>query len=553
MDIVNKQLARIQQQLSGLTASQKMLTGALVAIMVMTLLYWGRQAGTAEMEPVLDQDFSTADLGQIQDRLRAKGIAFQNSGGRILVPTERKMEVLADLAYLRLLPSNTESGFERMAAKLTPFSSAKERDAMQNSVREQTCSQVIGMFPDVTGAQVVIDATRERHIGANVQPSAMISITTRGGGAADVKRIAESAAAVVAGAKAGLLPAHVSVIIDGQKQRLRGADGSTAGLADAADHFETLNKYEKYHEDKIRSRFANVPGLLVSVSVKVNTDRVRKQDLKYDPKNTITKEKSTRTSDTESTTAPQAQEPGAVGNVVANGPLDINGAAAGGGETNRTEESETENEVLASKSLTFTESVPGAPTVVSASVGVPRSYLARRVQIVNPAIQTPDDAAVRAYADVELKKIAEAVRASAGMDETTLVSVSQFDDDMPLLAAAPAPQTATMSFPLLIGSHSKEIALGGLALVSLFMVSTMVKRSAPAPALVAAAAAAATPQLPPGESVAGEAAEGNTMLDGMELDEEAVRTQQMLDQVSTLVTDNPDAAASLVKRWLNRD
>ena len=45
---------------------------------------------------------------------------------------------------------------------------------------------------------------------------------------------------------------------------------------------------------------------------------------------------------------------------------------------------------------------------------------------------------------------------------------------------------------------------------------------------------------------------GDSMLDGMELDEDAVRAQQMLEQVSTLVEENPDAAATLVKRWLNR-
>jgi flagellar biosynthesis/type III secretory pathway M-ring protein FliF/YscJ len=43
------------------------------------------------------------------------------------------------------------------------------------------------------------------------------------------------------------------------------------------------------------------------------------------------------------------------------------------------------------------------------------------------------------------------------------------------------------------------------------------------------------------------------MLSGMELDEDAVQTQQMLDQVSTMVKDNPEAAASLVKRWLHQD
>jgi flagellar biosynthesis/type III secretory pathway M-ring protein FliF/YscJ len=41
-------------------------------------------------------------------------------------------------------------------------------------------------------------------------------------------------------------------------------------------------------------------------------------------------------------------------------------------------------------------------------------------------------------------------------------------------------------------------------------------------------------------------------MEGMELDADQVRTQQMLDQVSTLVQEDPDAAAALVKRWVSR-
>jgi len=46
--------------------------------------------------------------------------------------------------------------------------------------------------------------------------------------------------------------------------------------------------------------------------------------------------------------------------------------------------------------------------------------------------------------------------------------------------------------------------------------------------------------------------EGDPLLDGMELDEESAKAQQMLNQVSALVEENPDAAANLVKRWMNR-
>jgi flagellar biosynthesis/type III secretory pathway M-ring protein FliF/YscJ len=37
----------------------------------------------------------------------------------------------------------------------------------------------------------------------------------------------------------------------------------------------------------------------------------------------------------------------------------------------------------------------------------------------------------------------------------------------------------------------------------------------------------------------------------MEMDEDAVKAQQMVEQVKTMVKENPDAAANLVKRWLN--
>jgi flagellar biosynthesis/type III secretory pathway M-ring protein FliF/YscJ len=105
----------------------------------------------------------------------------------------------------------------------------------------------------------------------------------------------------------------------------------------------------------------------------------------------------------------------------------------------------------------------------------------------------------------------------------------------------------------MVGGHAKEIALGMLAIMSLFMASMMVRKSTPA---VVPALSQANPSVPPAllstEPIAGEAAGGDALLDGMELNEEAVKAQHMVNQVSTMVRENPDAAAALVKRWLNR-
>jgi flagellar biosynthesis/type III secretory pathway M-ring protein FliF/YscJ len=84
------------------------------------------------------------------------------------------------------------------------------------------------------------------------------------------------------------------------------------------------------------------------------------------------------------------------------------------------------------------------------------------------------------------------------------------------------------------------------------MMSSMVRKATPAPVVAVSAPVQAPSILTAAESLAGEVGMSNAALDGMEMDEDAVRTQQMLDQVTTMVKENPEGAASLVKRWLNR-
>jgi flagellar biosynthesis/type III secretory pathway M-ring protein FliF/YscJ len=105
----------------------------------------------------------------------------------------------------------------------------------------------------------------------------------------------------------------------------------------------------------------------------------------------------------------------------------------------------------------------------------------------------------------------------------------------------------------MLDGHAKEFAVGALAVVSLFMVSMIVKKGTPAPIPAPIVEVKQTPRLGADELIAGIVGEeGGTPLDGMELGEDAIKAQHMVEQVSTLVKENPDAAASLVKRWLNR-
>src|SRR6202051_1286115 len=112
MDLFKAQIDRIQKQLAGLTPSQKMLTAALVAIVVMTLIWWGRYAGEPEMEALLPQAISVDELPRVEMDLDAKGIKHTMSGDRLLVPADRKVEAVASLLYAHALPRNAKDAFD---------------------------------------------------------------------------------------------------------------------------------------------------------------------------------------------------------------------------------------------------------------------------------------------------------------------------------------------------------------------------------------------------------------------------------------------------------
>lgn len=567
MDFLKNQFQRIQQQLSGLTATQKMLTGALVAIMVMTLLYWGRYAGTADMEPLFDQTLSAGDLGGVQRHLALRGVKFTTgSGGQLMVPADKKIEILADLAFAKALPRSVESGFEQMLVKLSPWASATERDAVYNRAKEITCGRLIACFPDVESADVVIDPTRKREIGmagGGIEPSATVNIAmSESVGEAKRRQVADAAASVIVGSQAGMKTDRIKVIVNGRGVRLStsNADSATASLGgDPEELFNRRLQVEQSMEKSIADLFA-IEGLRVKVAAKINNSFVASEEDKVDPKTVIVKPVKEETHTLESGVGAAPGEPGAVPNVgeqnSINAPLEI-GASSGGGGTGTKETTEkNENVVISSRTKTSTRTAAGEASVTSASVRVPHSHFVsafRQWKRLAAGTQ-PDDQALQDFIKSELDSFREQVRASAGMNPDAVVSVNDyFDAAPPEGSLAAVPQTATMSIPVTIGKYGREIALSGLALVSLFMVSMMVKKSAPAPIAIAPTTISGPPPLMVGEAVAGEAAEGGSMLDGMELDEDAVKTEQMLDQVSTLVKENPDGAAALVKRWLNRD
>jgi flagellar biosynthesis/type III secretory pathway M-ring protein FliF/YscJ len=502
----------------------------------------------------------------VQNRLTLKGVRTTiGSGGQIMVPAEKKIEILADLAFTKAMPRISDSGFEQMLVKLSPWASATERDAVYNRAKEITCSKLIGYFPDVEDAQVMIDPTRKREIGmagGGIEPSATITITVQGApGNSKRREIAEAAASVVVGAQAGMKVDRIKVVINGQPVRMHDDSAPENIGGDADQLFASKLHVEQATESSIVGFFM-IDGLRVKVSAKINNDITQRNEEKADPKSVIVKPAEEENRDNNTGGAPGNAEPGAVPNVgqdsaIANGTLELGGQSGGGGTSSTDHTDKTRNVVYIPKTTISTRSGPGEVSVVSASIRVPHSWFVETLKARSglAADKRPDEQALAAYVKDESEHFREQLRGAVGMPAEAAVYISDYPDILPPPSSiAAVPQTATMSIPVTIGKYGKEIALSGLALVSLFMVSMMVKKSSPPPPIPIAQTTISGPlPLMSGEALAGEASAGGSMLDGMELDEDAVKTEQMLDQVTTLVKENPDGAAALVKRWLNRD
>src|SRR5258706_2674874 len=217
MDFLKVQASRIKEQLAGLTPSQRMLAGALVVIMVMTLLWGSRYAASSEMVDVLGQDLSPEDLSRITLKIAERGIESKTVGSRVQVPIERQREVLAMLTFERLTPQDMSIGFDDVVQKMnSPWNTDKMQDAMLTRAKEATLMQIMREWPDVREARVMINSVIKRGFGdAAAAPSASVNLRMkRPGGKAD-KRLIAAAADTLAGGVSGLNRSKVSVVIVG--------------------------------------------------------------------------------------------------------------------------------------------------------------------------------------------------------------------------------------------------------------------------------------------------------------------------------------------------
>ena len=564
MDQLRRAIATIQAQAMKLSPTQKLLMMSLAVVLVMTMFIVSQYSSSRTMVELMP-GAEPASLTQAVEFLRVNNIEHDMRDGRPWVIPNRKFAVLAQLGESGSLPSDTTFLFHDMLEKGSWTDSTTQRKQYYNLALQNTLASIIAEMNGIRKAQVLIDAPEPTGLGMAVRKataSATVFPMSPGGLS---QSAVDAIAGLIAGAVSGLEMSEVRVIdaLTNRQRRAR-ADEDLA----TSDHLETVAKYEQRFREKILDHLMYIPGVIVSINATVDVRQVTSQEQKFFPSGEgsvgmIAKELS---QEQEQSSAQRGAESG----VRPNTGLSIN-QSGGAGEmfTDSMSDSNFEN-----KFGSRTESIVdrrGNATRINATVNIPESYFIerwRRAQGSNagdgadetlPSMEELDPI-VQAETERIRTAIEPLVDMSAGPEGAAGVVIVSMIPDIPMnavggaMAAGVGAMSGGGGGGILASGTIKNVALGGVALLAIFLMAVNLKKVGKAEDLPSAEELVGLPPaLKDNIEMFGEADEAESNLTGIELSDDDLQSRKKFEQVAALVGERPSDAAFILNKWIVSD
>ena len=558
MQALQRTLQTITGQLRGLSPTARMLIGSLMIILVMALLLVSVYAGRQSMVPLgLNATMSQDAKARAASYLDARGIPYKDLGGDLQVPVEQKYTILAQLTDQQLISAD-QINFEALVKDASPFLTTAQSRQRYLIAKMNILGSMISQMNGIQRATVVIDQPEgSPALGkAHIAPTASVNVTPRGELS---QQQVDAIAQLVARSHAGLTTANVAII---DARTAKAISARSADVMSSTKYMEVKLATEQQARRTLEEALNFIPGVVVAVNAQVDTSEVVTQ------KSTIDDPKVGPTMDSSrsitSVTPSPAGAPGVQSNVGTSITLPGRNAAQ-----MTDERRESRSIPVFGRDERQIKDGKGYPLQINASIGVPRSYFVRLFQEreAKPDAQ-PDAATLDMLVQTETDKIKNHVTPlidTGAMEGATAgtVNVSMIPDFS--MAAAPggaasSPVNSTAGSDSIGGGFMSEglvkyVSLGGLAILSLTMMFMMVRKaSVREPLPTAQELVGIPPALAAADGdLVGEADEASPALEGVELNDDAIRRSQMLDQITDMITKTPDDAANLLRRWMKAE
>lgn len=589
MDPLRRIFETIQKQMPQLSVTQKLLIASLCILLVMSLFLVSQYAGSpavVELFPGGSADDQQKAVAFLTDRSIAHTV--QNDG-KVMVTPDRKYVALAAMAKEQALPGDKRLMFEGLIQQQNIWMSKQQLDQQYTISLQNELAKVVRNFPGIQDASVVVSAPEPKGLGsAYRKPVAQVVVFPIKGTPIDQGTV-NALADMVSGSISGLDMRDVA-IIDGTNRRSFRAV-SPEDLS-ATSYLEQAAKVEQRVQEKISDNLRFIADVIVSVNAIVDGARRESKTSTFMPKGegsvSIPLDETTSTSTSSNTS--RSAEPGLGSNISMN----INSGGGSGTSTN-TESATTKSEVRIGEKHVVQQDARGRPTKINVTVSIPKEYVAEVARQRKSAAaaggagasgaaggtQTPTDpteeeirqawegdSGVKASIEQLIAPLVETDGIAGGGAQITAGTVKAFLIPVAMSAlpggrggfggsggGGPASSGMMSGIAGMVDNNLvRPLVLGGLAVVALGMMFMMVRKAGRTQTLpTAEELVGVPPALQPASDIVGEAVEGDTAMLGIEIDDEALKTNKMLDEVATLVKNNPQQASQVFNRWVNTE
>lgn len=563
-------LSNISKQIGDLLASMtpqaRVMAGLMFGVIVLSLGWILTTSQSGNMSYILGyQPLSPEEIRQAEKAFGSASLGdYDIVGSRIKVPTADKAAYLKALADSSALPERWDDEIKK-SLEVGIFDPPSLTNMRHRESRSHALGQVLKQLPQVDFAAVMMDEKSEG-FARETKKVCSISVRQEGNIAIDqsiLGKVAELATKTIAGLK----KEDVAVFDLGSGALYRATDDAMGG--DDNLILKAAKKWEDHFTQKVHTLLGHIDMLKVMVNVELDhTLSTESEVLSYEPTGVTTQASSSR-SDTESTKSPRGGQPGAGPNAISNQPQVL---SASNSETRqKVKESEESTQNQYGTEAKITKELGLYPEELSITVALPESYfhkkwlqrqvLEKKVDANGQPSNPPDPAEISAIkaetiADVENQLSTMAVGIRSGQNRDAFFQVTSYTD-FPL----PEPPEITMSETAVdwLAESWSTLAMIGLVLVSLGMMFNWVRSQQvdeETEKRFAEGFGIEVPEPPEDELDLSGTAEATTFdengnpVPGPAKSGLEPTGQDVKDDLSNLIKENPEAAANLLKTWI---
>ncbi len=490
-----------------------------------------------------ESEINRAEFAFSQAQLRD----WERVGNRLRVPSKNKDEYLRALSDANALPRELDWATQEAIKNFNVFEPNAQREDRLEFATRQNLQHAIESFSEVKSALVQVAVGKQGLRGA--QPvSASVIVTPHASQTLSPQR--EDAIRNLVAASYPGLQADKVVVTDTNRQ-----PGSANWIDSDDPYYRAKKQFEIDYHETLQSLLQPYGPLRLAVSVDVDpTLQSNSSILKYQGNPLTIAERATQ-KQSENVRPGPGGVPGVASNAYGNKGTSINPDRD---QTSKTTETVEAADRVLGQEQTTVKSVGLTPKKIAVAIGVPESYIEtiyRRDWLMQNPTKKPEEIPQLSAADRErlqantTNTIQQTVSGilppvPAGNDKFPLVNVFYYLDSPATNVETVAAMPGAMKW---LSEYWQTLLLAGFALVSLLMIRSFVKSSPPTSSpefengfgLV-------LPELPKDElQIVGVAEDGTPIME--------ISGSNLKDQLSELIDNNPDAAANILRAWIEDD